>query len=75
MEKVFKWIGGGIVFIIVAFIVFWVVCEVEYDKTAIEFIQDKLDKQEEVVEDTIIEDDIVVEDENGEVQATASINF
>lgn len=75
MDKVFKWIGGGIIFILALFIGFWVWCEVEHDKTAIEFIQDKFDKQEESVDETTTEDEIVVENEDETVTATFSIDW
>ena len=63
-----------LVLVAVGFIGFLCWTEWKHDKSAIQYIKDKIDKQEEVVEETT-NDDIVVDDEAGEVEATASINF
>ena len=62
-----------LVLIAIGFVSFWCWTEWKYDMSAIQYIKDKTQK-EDVVEETN-NDDIVVEDENGEVEATASINF
>ena len=62
-----------IVLLSVAFIGFWVWTDWNHGKSATQYIKDKTQK-EEVVEETT-NDDIVVEEENGEVEATVSINF
>lgn len=61
---------GVIVLVLLAiltasYVGFGIWTETKHDKSAIEYIQDKLDEK----------DEIVVEDETGEVEATASINF
>lgn len=72
MEKAFFRAFIVIVLIVVAFIGFGVWTDWNHGKSATQYIKDKT--QQEVVDETT-EDDIVVEDENGEVEATASINF
>ena len=73
MSKTFNFLFISLVIIAISFIGFWCWTEWKYEKSAIQYIKDKTQK-EEVVEDTT-EDEIVVEDEAGEVEATASINF
>lgn len=74
MSKTFSVLFTAIVLIAIGFIGFWCWTEWKHDKSAIQYIKDKTQK-EEVVEETTNNDDIVVEDENGEVEATASIKF
>lgn len=73
MSKTFSILFTAIVLIAIGFIGFWCWTEWKHDVSAIQYIKDKTQK-EEVVEETT-DEDIVVEDENGEVEATASIKF
>ena len=73
MSKTFSVLFTTIVLIAIGFIGFWCWTEWKHDKSAIQYIKDKIEEQE-VVEETT-DEDIVVEDENGSVEATASINF
>ena len=73
MSKVFSSLFTAIVVIAIGFIGFWCWTEWKHDKSAIQYIKDQIEKEESVDETT--DKDIVVEDETGEVEATANINF
>lgn len=79
MDKVFAWIGGSIIFVLLVVFCFWGWTEIKHDKSAVEYVQDEWgwfnDKDADSTNKTSIDDEVVVEDENGEVEATASINF
>ena len=67
-----KVFGGILLVLLASFVSFWVWTEVKHDKSAIEYIQDEIQEHKDEKNAT---DDVTVENEDGEVQATASINF
>ena len=67
-----KVFGGILLVLLASFVGFWVWTEVKHDKSAIEYIQDEIQERKDEKNAT---DDVTVENEDGEVQATASINF
>ena len=70
MNKVFAWIGGSIIFVLIVIAGFWCWTEIEHDKSALKYVQDEWGWFEDK-DDTLTNDEIVVEDE----ATTATIKF